>query len=155
MTLFRVGATKSLALALDPSFRALSGLLTFMVRSHNPNKDSVSEQVLSLGAPLFDPEMLRLSNLNYASPQTILYQRLTVPLLTCLFFVFLFEVTPCFRLSIWGQTLFQSLLSGAPFEHFLSSLLGPVDPSFRALSGRLEFTVRRHRLNTDCLSSSQ
>jgi len=25
-----------------------------------------------------------------------------------------------------------------------SSLLGPVDPSFRALSGRLKFTVRRH-----------
>jgi hypothetical protein len=28
-----------------------------------------------------------------------------------------------------------------------SSLLGPVGPSFRALSGRLKFTVRRHRFN--------
>jgi len=31
------------------------------------------------------------------------------------------------------------------------SLLGPVDPSFRALSGRLEFTVRRHKFNKDSL----
>ena len=28
-----------------------------------------------------------------------------------------------------------------------SSLLGPIDPSFRALSGRLKFTVRRHKVN--------
>jgi len=28
-----------------------------------------------------------------------------------------------------------------------SSLLGPVDPSFRALSGRLKFMVRRHKFN--------
>ena len=34
----------------------------------------------------------------------------------------------------------------------LSSLLGPVDPSFRALSGRLKFTVRRHKFNKDFLS---
>ena len=33
-----------------------------------------------------------------------------------------------------------------------SSLLGPVDPSFRALSGRLKFTVRRHELNEDSLT---
>ena len=32
-----------------------------------------------------------------------------------------------------------------------SSLLGPVDPSCRALSGRLKFTVRRHKLNKDSL----
>ena len=32
------------------------------------------------------------------------------------------------------------------------SLLGPVDPSFRALSGRPKFTVRRHKLNVDSLS---
>jgi len=32
-----------------------------------------------------------------------------------------------------------------------SSLLGPVVPSFRALSGRLKFTVRRHKFNTDSL----
>ena len=32
-----------------------------------------------------------------------------------------------------------------------SSLLGPLDPSFRALSGRLKFTVRRHEFNKDPL----
>ena len=32
-----------------------------------------------------------------------------------------------------------------------SSLLGPVVPSFRALSGRLNFTVRRHKFNKDSL----
>ena len=31
------------------------------------------------------------------------------------------------------------------------SLVGPVDPSFRALSGRLKFTVRRHKFNTDSI----
>jgi len=35
-----------------------------------------------------------------------------------------------------------------------SSLLGPVHPSFRALSGRLKFMVRRHKLNKDSLSFS-
>ena len=30
-----------------------------------------------------------------------------------------------------------------------SSLLGPLDPSFRALSGRLKFAVRRHKFNKD------
>ena len=34
-----------------------------------------------------------------------------------------------------------------------SSPLGPVVPSFRALAGRLKFTVRRHKFNTDSLSS--
>jgi len=29
--------------------------------------------------------------------------------------------------------------------------LGPVAPSFRALSGRLKFTVRRHKFNKDSL----
>ena len=33
-----------------------------------------------------------------------------------------------------------------------SSLLGPVDPSLRALYGRLKFTVRRHKFNKDSLS---
>jgi len=32
-----------------------------------------------------------------------------------------------------------------------SSLLGPVVPSFRALSGRLKFTVCRHMVNKDSL----
>jgi len=31
--------------------------------------------------------------------------------------------------------------------------LGPVDPSFRALSGRLKFTVRRHKFNKDSFST--
>ena len=35
-----------------------------------------------------------------------------------------------------------------------SSLLGPVDLSFRALSGRLKFTVRRHKFNEDSPSSN-
>ena len=32
-----------------------------------------------------------------------------------------------------------------------SSILGPVDPSFRVLSGRLKFTVRRQNFNEDSL----
>jgi len=36
-----------------------------------------------------------------------------------------------------------------------SSLLGPVVPSVRALSGRLKFTVRRHQFNKDSLPSSR
>ena len=31
--------------------------------------------------------------------------------------------------------------------------VGPVDPSFGALSGRLKFTGRRHKFNKDSLSS--
>ena len=33
-----------------------------------------------------------------------------------------------------------------------SDLLGPINPSFRAISGRLKFTVRRHKFNQDSLS---
>ena len=33
-------------------------------------------------------------------------------------------------------------------------LLGPVDPSFRALSGRLKLTVRRHKFNKDSRSKA-
>ena len=36
---------------------------------------------------------------------------------------------------------------------FGQSPSGPVDPSFRALSGRLKFTVRRHKFNKGFLSS--
>jgi len=35
-----------------------------------------------------------------------------------------------------------------------SSLLGPVVPPFRALSGRLKGTVRRHKFNKDSLSKT-
>ena len=34
-----------------------------------------------------------------------------------------------------------------------SSLLGPAVPSFRALSGHLKFTVRRHTFNKDAFLS--
>ena len=37
------------------------------------------------------------------------------------------------------------------FIVYCQSPLGPVDPSFRALSGRIKFTVRRHKLNKDSL----
>ena len=37
---------------------------------------------------------------------------------------------------------------------YRQSPLGAVDPSFRALSGRLKFTVRRHKLNEDSVSSA-
>jgi len=49
-----------------------------------------------------------------------------------------------------------TLISEVPLHRYdvhrvPSSLVGPVDPSFRALSGRLEFTVRRHKFNKDSL----
>ena len=34
---------------------------------------------------------------------------------------------------------------------YVQSPSSPVDPSVRALSGRLEFTVRRHKFNEDSL----
>ena len=37
------------------------------------------------------------------------------------------------------------LLGTLLLHRISSSLLGPVDPSFRALAGRLKFTVRRHK----------
>ena len=33
----------------------------------------------------------------------------------------------------------------------VQSFVGPVDPSVRALSGRLKFTVQRHKFNEDSL----
>ena len=53
--------------------------------------------------------------------------------------------------------LFQSIGLLNTWIHILvlsSSLLGPVDPSFRAPSGRPKFTVRRHNFNKDSLSLS-
>jgi len=49
------------------------------------------------------------------------------------------------RLSTFGIGL---LCAGARVS---SSLLGPVDPSFRALFGRLKFTVQIHKSNQDSL----
>ena len=37
------------------------------------------------------------------------------------------------------------------YIEYRQSPFGPVDPSFRALSGRLKFTVRRHKFNEDSL----
>ena len=34
---------------------------------------------------------------------------------------------------------------------FVNTALGPVIPSFRALSGRLKFTIRHHKFNKDSL----
>jgi len=48
----------------------------------------------------------------------------------------------------WGPRVSPEAL----WNH-VSSSLGPVDPSLRALSGRLKFTVRRHKFNRDSLSS--
>ena len=49
------------------------------------------------------------------------------------------------RLSTFGIGL---LCAGA---RVFSSLLGPVDPSFGALSGRIKFTVRRHTFIQDVI----
>jgi len=38
--------------------------------------------------------------------------------------------------------------------YIVHRLLGPVVPSFRALPGRLKFTVRRHKFNEDSLSGA-
>ena len=38
-----------------------------------------------------------------------------------------------------------------PSHRASSSLLGPVDPLFQALAGRLQFTVRRHKFDKDSL----
>jgi len=43
---------------------------------------------------------------------------------------------------VWGQVVVTDAASALP---------APVDPSFRALSGRLKFTVRRHKFNKDSL----
>ena len=43
-------------------------------------------------------------------------------------------------------------MSEVPLYIVSSSLPGPVVPSFRALSGRLKFTARRHKFNQDSLS---
>ena len=45
------------------------------------------------------------------------------------------------------------MLTCGLLKHRLSSSLWvPIDPSFRALSGRLQSTVRRHTFNKDSLS---
>lgn len=42
-----------------------------------------------------------------------------------------------------GNLFGQSLCGVA----YLTSLLGPADPSFRALSGHMNFTLRRRKVN--------
>ena len=51
------------------------------------------------------------------------------------------------RFGIWGFKI-QGVFRGC-----YPSLLGPVDPSIRVLSGRLKLTVRRHKFNKDSHSS--
>ena len=54
-----------------------------------------------------------------------------------------------------NSSLCKTSLPRLLFLHRVSSrLLGPVDPSFRALSGRRELMVQRHKFNEDCLSPS-
>ena len=52
------------------------------------------------------------------------------------------------EVSIWGL---GSRISGFVSRVDWSSLLGPVDPSSRALAGRLKLTVRRHKFNKESL----
>ena len=54
---------------------------------------------------------------------------------------------PCYLRSLFVALRF--------FIVHLQSPLGPVDPSFRALYGRLKFTVRRHKFNKDSLIPAQ
>ena len=52
----------------------------------------------------------------------------------------------------WHDGSSLSLTERHEVHRVSSSCLGLVDPSFRALSGRLKFRVRRHKFNTDSLS---
>lgn len=45
------------------------------------------EYVLSFAARLFDPEMLKVENLNYASANTIMFQRLSVIVVDVVYFL--------------------------------------------------------------------
>lgn len=45
------------------------------------------EYALSFIAELFDPAMLKVENLNYASPRTVLFQRLSVIVVDVVFFL--------------------------------------------------------------------
>ena len=53
------------------------------------------------------------------------------------------------QISVKGVNTIVEKLGSAP--DYRSSLLGPVVPSFRALSRRLKFTVRRYKFNKDSL----
>ena len=51
-----------------------------------------------------------------------------------------------------GELTSANRISKHPVRHRVSSsLLSPVDPSFRALSGRLKFAVRRHKFHEESL----
>ena len=69
-------------------------------------------------------------------------------------YIYLYTYACTLRLSAWARSLspLTRLFSDPCLE---SSLLGPVDPSFRALSGRLKFTVRRHKFDKHSLSWSR
>ena len=46
---------------------------------------------------------------------------------------------------------FKTCASQEPSSILVPNLLGPVDPLFRAVSGHLKLTVRRHKFNKDSL----
>ena len=52
-----------------------------------------------------------------------------------------------------GLVLRRDIRRSQVVHRVSSSVLGPAVPSFRALSGRLTFTFRRHKSDTDSLSS--
>ena len=56
---------------------------------------------------------------------------------------------PTYLCSLLFRSTADLSVGGYVLNDVSSSLLGPVDPSFRALSGRLKLTVRRHTFNTD------
>ena len=56
---------------------------------------------------------------------------------------------PVFDVKGIGQSLPFISASNAITITLQASLFNPVDPSFRALSGRLKFTIRRHKFNKE------
>ena len=60
---------------------------------------------------------------------------------------FLMSEVPLYTTPLFPPVLREGL--GFRWLCLLSRRLGPVDPSFRALSGRLKFTVRRHEIQED------
>jgi len=57
-----------------------------------------------------------------------------------------------FRVRLVGPAIVMGGVREVGRGRYTQSPLGPVHPSFRAISGRLKFTVRRHKFNKDFLS---
>ena len=58
-------------------------------------------------------------------------------------------------LALPGNRRVRSLHLQVHTRFLFTYLFGPVDPSSRAFSGRLKFTVRRHKFNKDYLQRCQ